>query len=355
MVVGAGFPGFFRNAVRSVFTHTEDDVLGIYNSIDADDNPGSISSFDPPSGVGFELIVQPNGGASRKVGGLYGAYNLALEFARNRYHYVSFLQGDMQLLDWPKDACRKFDRVFSNSTSKVFAVSSSYPCRGAFDRGDGALPLQENVFLDSDFYFDSSKAGTDVGVYSMRLIERENFRFQDTEREVSARLHALGYGLARLVPAQQAFVPWPATVRKQRRIGSDLQLPADSLILKKHSSSRQKNMKSWVRWAEDVILPNGYRTLYPYWPTDTDDPKWIMRRKKVVESMGIGFFAGIDDQGVITSYFRPRGGIRYPSLSFVLKMLVASWSKGQARHLRGRLGFHWRRLLNWRGVRKWEK
>ena len=34
VIVGAGFPPSFRNAVRSVIEHTDDDVLPIYNAID---------------------------------------------------------------------------------------------------------------------------------------------------------------------------------------------------------------------------------------------------------------------------------------------------------------------------------
>jgi len=69
VIVGAGFPSAFRNAVRPVVEQTDHDVLAIYNAIDDFDRPDlQALSLENPCRCA-DAVVRDNSGHP-KVGGL---------------------------------------------------------------------------------------------------------------------------------------------------------------------------------------------------------------------------------------------------------------------------------------------
>ena len=327
VIVGAGFPSSFQNAVRSVVEHTDDDVLAIYNAIDDFDKPDLHALSLAKPGRIVDVVVRDNSGHP-KVGGLYSAYNLALARARSRYHYVSFVQGDMQMMRWDKNTRGLLDSAFSRESPRVFAVGMSFSCRGSHDNG---APLVEDQDRDSgsdDFIIKPLRAVMDVAIYSMDLVDREGFEFERDEGFSCAKMRGRGYGSASLKRPRLAFVPWPAAVRKGLRRGAEPPVGAWESYLKiLEPQEGEKHRSVGGKWAEDLIVPNGYRTLFPYWPTDIYRPKWIKRRRNLVKRMGISFFSGIDSRGRVRSYLWPSEFKRNPKLSYIFYRLATGLLK----------------------------
>lgn len=327
VIVGAGFPSSFRNAVRSVVQHTDDDVLAIYNAIDDYDRPDlqalSLAKLDRC----VDLVVRENSGHN-KVGDLYGAYNLALTLARSRYDYVSFVQGDMQMMTWDKNIHALLDSAFSHESPRVFAVSMVFRPRGLLDYG---VPHVEDPGGDSgsdDFNIVPLRAVLDVAIYSMDLVDREEFEFEVDEEFSCSKMRGRGYVAVELKRPRLAFVPWPATVRNGLRSGTEPPVGLGESYLKTlEPREGEKHRSVGGKWEEDFIVPNGYRTLFPYWPLDTSQPKWIKRRRNLVKTMGISFFSGIDSRGRVRSYLWPSEFKRNPKLSFIFHRLASGYLK----------------------------
>lgn len=322
VIVGAGFPSSFQNAVRSVVEHTDDDVLAIYNAIDDFDKPDLHALSLAKPGRIVDVVVRDNSGHP-KVGGLYSAYNLALARARSRYHYVSFVQGDMQMMRWDRNIRGLLDSAFSRESPRVFSVGMAFGCRGALDVGERRVKGPARDTGSDEFNINPRRAVYDVAIYSMDLVDREGFEFEGDEGSSCAKMRARGYTSATLKRPGVAFVPWPPTVRNGIRRGAEPPLESGESFLKildPQTGDRHRSVGG--RWAEDLIVPNGYRTLFPYWPTDMLRPKWITRRRELVKSMGISFFSGIDSRGRVRSYFWPSEFRRSPKLSYVLHRLA---------------------------------
>lgn len=326
VVVGAGLPGYFLNALRSVLLVATEDVLTIYNSISPDDKPDLAALRDEFPGRIVGSILGDNEGHP-KVGALYSAYNRGLAFADGRYTYVSFMQGDQQMMYWPTDVVLQLGHRFrwvGNAGERVFAVTSSMRCLGAFgiEAAQSSLgpPLDEPVRSGR---FRQSRAVSDVAIYSLRLCRQEKFSFEGDEGSLSRVMVARGFGMTQLDQSCLAFLPWPATVRRGRRRGREVVAPDGTLLLRIRGigGPRIGGLPEGQReWQEHGVVPNFYRTLYPYWPTDIIRPKWIWRRRSLTRSLGISFFAGIDPDGRVSSFLTGSRFRRSPSL---LNVLVA--------------------------------
>ena len=271
------------------------------------------------------MVVQPNRGHP-KVGALYAAHNAGLAAAHGRYRYVSFLQGDMQVMRWPKSMPETIDALFSLTSDKVFCVTTTFPSRGAIDsfKRSHKSPPDQVLKNGQKYVIISSQPCSDVGIYSVRLMESIGFRFREDEGALSKKIGKLGFVAAGLRQPNLASVPWPGSVRKGSPRGSDPRTEDPFLRMgfpTQDDSVRQAN-DSGISWQENCVVPNGYRTLYPYWPTDIVRPKWIARRISITRKMGLGFWTAIDSEGSLGSFLRPSPLRRHPSLPYLLFRLV---------------------------------
>ena len=327
-MVGAGLPSYFVNALRSVLLVSTEDLLTIYNSISPDDKPDLAALREEFPGRIVGSILAGNEGHP-KVGALYSAYNRGLTFADGRYTYVSFIQGDQQMMYWPIDVVSQLDERFrwtGNAGERVFAVGSSMSCLGAFGtelaQSSLAPPLEEPVRSGG---FDRSRAVSDVAIYSLGLCRQEKFSFEGDEGSLSRVMVSRGFGMTQLDQSCLAFLPWPATVRRGRRRGREVVAPDGTLLLRLRGMGGPRVgglLKGQREWQEQVVLPNVYRTLYPYWPTDIIRPKWIWRRVSLNRSLGISFFAGIDPDGRVSSFLTGSRFRRSPRLLNVLAAIL---------------------------------
>lgn len=321
VLVGAGFPHLFLNALNSLLQHTDDDVLAIYNSVSAMDSLDRFRIAEPDERERVKLIERSNDG-HRKVGGLYSAYNFALDWASGSYEYLSLVQGDMQVLRWPKDAYKSVQQAFENPHDPVFCVSTSLRTFGfssstyrSFDSSSGGFGFRLNA----------NRSVSDVGIFQMALVEAEKFRFDAAEGVLSARMLAKGFQMAELERPWLAFVPWPPTVRGGRLLGED---PAQKfgfpVLIENPDSSASALFETTDFWSEIEVVPASYRTLFPYWPTDMQTPKWFHRRLDKCREIGIGFFTTVDSKGNLGSFLWAPWGSRHPSFPSLIARIATA-------------------------------
>jgi len=319
VVVGAGFPGAFSNALRSVLLHTSDDVLAIYNALDAKDFRGLEALELNQFGKRLTVEVRENAPDHEKIGALFSAYNYAIDFATGRYRYLSLIQGDMQMVKKTNDRIEILDATFASKVAKVFLVNT-VAAGGSLHDGVFDEPWSRGNRAS----FEAGMGSNSIGVLNLDLVASEKFRFEHDEASTAEEMRRRGYVIATVGSLiDLAFNPWPGTVRKGVRHGSDLPTSPTGEVFKLiQKSAGEESLQIGRRRVRHVLVPTGFRTLYPYWASDLLQPKWISRRREATKQLGLGFFAGINENGQVTSYLMPSKYRRSPGLVYILWMLV---------------------------------
>jgi len=97
----------------------------------------------------------------------------------------------------------------------------------------------------------------------MDLVDREGLEFEGGEGLFCAKMRGRGYTSATLKKPRVAFVPWPATVRNGLRRGAEPPLGAGkSFLIILEPQESEKHRSDGGKWAEDLIVPSGYRTFF---------------------------------------------------------------------------------------------
>jgi hypothetical protein len=195
---------------------------------------------------------------------------------------------------WSDALVKRLDEIFSAAETSdgpgALCVGTDFPVVGKFVGSH----LQAELVWDPDFgSFADSRVGIgDIGVFSMAAIRRAGFRFVGTEAELGETYRRQGYKVPLLDMPCVAFIPWPATVRKGKVVGTVVKpLPGGMPILSfiKGFTPDQTEL-TWNTdsfWMEDWIRPNGWDCLYPYWPTSIENPKWLKRRLEACRLLGV--------------------------------------------------------------------
>jgi len=295
VVVGAGFPLYFRNAVNSVLRNTQDDVVAIYNSISKMDRPqlGDLLEQAPDR---LQVHERVNDRASRgKVGSLYEAYNFALAVTLGEYNFVHFLQGDMQMIEWSDLVELELIEIFRSEN--VWCVN---PVAYGREKEETLTAVLSPGPTEGSLWWES-RAMTDSGIYSLSKIEKTGFSFLESEASVNLRLSEDGHTLVLLREPLTCFVPWPGVVRNGKRLGREPSVPIDNspLLVKIDQATNvcaQKVDGPFWRYAEDWVEPSGWSCLYPFSFTFLERPSQIALRLKTCRSLGVSFFSVTGDQ-----------------------------------------------------------
>ena len=319
VVVGAGFPQAFSNAVRSVLRHTPDDVLAIYNFVDESDQRALKALKLDRLGRRLTVLARENVSDHYKIGALFSAYNHALEHASGNYNFISFIQGDMQMMKATPDRIELLNAVFSSSEARVFLVNTV--AEGG-SLHDGVFDETWNRGSTPSFNF--SMGSNSIGVLKLDLVASESFRFEQDEGSTAKRMRERGFAIATVGPlVDLAFNPWPGTVRNGVRHGFDVPIGDSESVLKLiQRAPSEEPLQIGNRQVRNIVVPSGFRTLYPYWASDLQKTKWIPRRREAVKALGIGFFAGINENGETSSYLLPSTQERNPGLGYFLWRLL---------------------------------
>jgi len=346
VVVGSGIPGYFSNAINSVLALTTDDVLGIYNYLDDEDFARASESFHGLNGDRLTMALRPNLKRSlTKTGSLYLAYNEAIDSARNKYDYLHFIQADMQLMHWDPETFEEIEVLFQrsgkNGAAPAVCISTVFECKGKWTDQYYLANLIYSPALRTHVYRGVSMS--DVGVFSMRVINELNLRFGGHEVDMQGSLARLGFEMPKLRAPISAFVPWPVTVRNGKLKGlRRLKNYAQPPLLKMREGYPMSDYSKNV-WMEDWVYPNGWKTLHPFWPTDTVSRKWVGRRQERIKQSGQNFWATIDGAGVVRDSVFP-GRRMTPGLFELLAAVSRSYLTDSAQAVLSSLRYRFRML-----------
>ena len=304
VIVGAGLTDYFENSIRACLEVQPHDILGIYNFLDDQDAKRFETISTKFDNSRLTLISRPNDPTNLRVGGLYGAYNLAMQISAEKYEFVNIMQSDMQLMLWDRNVEAEIESMFSYSNDKsrrIVCISTAFPCRGKF-----LAPQYDSMLVsERSLPFQYTNSGmADVGVWSSKEFARSDLAFLGTEGTMQSELSARGFILPVLSTPIVAFVPWPAVVRRGKIRGrqSNIDLAERRLLVLRKEPPNEQG--SAVPWMENSVFPNGWTTLFPYWPTAIDQLKWLQRRADACFELGIPHSSSVGSSGALASSWK---------------------------------------------------
>lgn len=291
VIVGSGSARYLENCVRSVQRNSPHDLLVYYNFQSASDKRSAEAvasrlALDPGT-----FFLQSNDPGVR-TGSLYECYNHALQGSLGKHRYMSFVQADMQMMWWGQNIVEACDRVLDASDLHQRAVLSFYtqfPVAGKrpdyYNVWGGVRPAR----------IPTHPGLVDVGLFSTERAVEAGLWFTGSESSMSESLASRGY-LVGLHPFPfLAPIPYPHNVR-QRRLGNRhlRNLGSEAKILDFTNYGRKLVESEGISsfhpvFMEDVVSPNGWACLNPYWPSDTKGSRWIRARLNVTRKLGQPF------------------------------------------------------------------
>lgn len=287
VVVGAGFPDYLRNCVRSIETLTSDDVLVYYNFVDEADLAAALTvaaGFDEQR---IDFRFQRNNPGARS-GSLYDAYNSALALAHGNYRYVSFTQSDMQMMWWDNKVVSACDAILSRRDSagqRRTCFFTQVPVRGK-------RVEYYSIWGSLDSSDPPAVPGlADVAIYPLKHFHPSTFRFEGTEKELSAFYGGRDTDIALHPYPFLAPIPFPYTLREKRKGANSVKsstYPTPILLTSTNFRDFADFSKETFHpiFMEDTVLPNGWSALSPYWPSDTLGNEWMKIRLEQSRKVG---------------------------------------------------------------------
>ena len=312
VVVGSGSAGQLANCISSVLSLCPSDLVVYYNYQDEQDRRSAQSVLVKSSLQSNQFVLQSNDSQLR-TGSLYSAYNQALARAEGRYRYVSFIQADMQMMWWSHRIIEACDEIRSSS-NKVAPSSmcffSQLPVRGK-------RPDYYSIWRDqSEMSCPSLPGIADVAIFPADVARSEQPFFQGSESEMMEWGRANNFRVGLHPMPFLAPIPFPRTARDMRRTSRQLDRIDKTqplLVLNAPGMALVQNFAGQSLhplYMEDLVVPNGWRCLTPYWPSDTNNAEWVRQRIAVVRQSGTSFFsvAGKTGAGKLLERF-PRPGV----------------------------------------------
>lgn len=304
VVVGAGNVPYFLNAICSLKELGAGDIYAAYNFIDDDDRK-AISRQLPELGGLVQFEVRENNPAAR-TGSLYEANNMALDYARSKYDFVSFVQADMQLMWW--------DSAIVSKSRALLASIGDQPEVSFYTQlpilGKHPSPY-EQWRRDEDLSVYRTHGHVDVCLLPIFGNYNSKFSFVGTEEELSIRRSAEGAILFLHPFPYLAPIPFPTTLRDHKRAPENnsnrTRIPL--LKVRREFAIDFQAEESHPISMEQSVSPNGWSCLFPYWPSDTESGTWFSRRLEFSKRYGQSFFAVIGRSEKVrlfpTSVFSP--------------------------------------------------
>ena len=312
VIVGSGSTPHLENCIDSVLSVCPSDLVVYYNYQDEQDRQAAQTIVAESSLSINQFVLQPNE-SKHRTGSLYSAYNQALSRAAGRYRYVSLIQADMQMMWWSQriiDAC---DEIRSNTKG----VAPSSMCFFSQLPVRGKRPDYYSIWGDySAMSCPSLRGFADVAIFPVdsALSKQPFFRGSESEMMEWGKANNFRVGLHPM--PFLAPIPFPKTVRDLHPTGREIKQIDKAQPLLVLNAAGMELVRNFGRqslhplYMEDLVVPNGWRCLTPYWPSDTNDTEWMRQRIAAVKQGGTSFFsvAGIKVNGKFMQLF-PRPGI----------------------------------------------
>lgn len=333
VIVGAGIPRYFINAVESVLELTDHEILGLYNYRSLTE----LDSFEDLSNNSrVRLVFDRNTPlTSSKTGSLYASYNRALDHAVDNYDFLHLMQADMQLMHWDKEVEKKCFEIFQKSRlpgmTPAIAIRPYFDSRSRWTTARHQSVVKFDPTLSTHVLKNHSM--TDCAIFDAKEITRCNLRFEGTERDMQHKLSQLGYEMPTLPTPVVAFVPWPVTVRGNKLVGKAQLKRYPKGPLLKLKAGYPKDLSTFP-WMEDWVFPRGWTALFPYWLSDIQGVKWFRRRRDFMAENGSRFWASVDESALVLPGGLARKFVT-PSRSRVIALvavaLTSDWIKRKYR------------------------
>ena len=293
LVAGFGIYEYFVNSINSVLKYDKfSDLLILITG-----NPKFFGWKSTPSNLCFDYIhdeilrvenfiknLKVNNKVTikriatdsiGKTGSLYDAYNYALNFAKkNNYDYLNVIQNDMQLLFWNNNLIQLIEELFKKNANAI-QINSGFPRKGSHPNFyKSSLNNFKEIYLVSikkkkNIFYLNNGIG-DWGIIDLSRAYDANLFFEKNETFMSTEYYKRGF-ISLFCPVPYIGVlPWPATVRKNKIIGTPLNLWNNDLLLKSVTEELFYDLVSFNKelWQEDWVKTFGWYALNPCYYTD---------------------------------------------------------------------------------------
>lgn len=283
VIVGHKFPNYFENAVNSVLLLTgNDDVLVVDNASNEPEITRRLRVL-AESQSRVRLVLRTTNDISRnsKVGGLYEAYNEAMQYALERgYDYVHIMQHDMQLLWWDDSVMERARQIFAEFSECVNIQMMAY--HRLFQLSDSMEYLKPKLMFLPRYGL------TDTGLYDMVKWRARSMRFCNREQEHARKYAGEGLKVFCHPLPTVAPIPWPAVVRGGKVIGREVE-PCQEFLLQPLSPTEIAHVKESTDpvWQEDICIPWGWSCLTPYWVSDLRSLNYLVCLYRSIQRDGI--------------------------------------------------------------------
>lgn len=299
VVVGAGNVPYFLNAICSLKELGAGDIYAVYNFIDDDDRRAISLQYRELGGL-VQFEVRENNPTAR-TGSLYEANNMALDYARSKYEFVSFVQADMQVMWWDSAIVSR-SRALLASLGDQPEVSfyTQLPILGKHPRP------YERWSRDEDLSVYRTHGHVDVCLLPIFGAYNSQFIFEGSEKEMSVSRSASAADLILHPFPYIAPIPFPSTLRDRGRRRSED--PEDAvfpiLVVRKHFAVDFQATEAHPVSMEQSVGPNQWSCLFPYWPSDTLSGLWFVRRIEFSKLHKQNLFATINSNGQVNKFPR---------------------------------------------------
>lgn len=322
VIVGAGQVHYFLNAIQSVRRFGAGDIYACYNWVDEADLE-SLERVSPRVlSMTSNLDVRKNESTFR-TGSLYEANNGALEYARGRYRFASFMQADMQLMWWDEKILNEADRIISQHQQDQDEISfyTQLPVLGKHANPYAAWVRNE---ITGTF---TQHSHVDVCLVPLDRGLNSNLRFDENERSMMISAEQSGTMLHWHPYPYLAPIPFPQTTRHRKGPG-DMQVTDGGAVLDVAPGySADFSLAELHPFSmERCVVPRGWQSAYPFWPSDTKGTEWIRRRLDYKRQTNGHLFSHVDqNQAFSRSFFgHYRPGTRKILWSLMLLISVES-------------------------------
>lgn len=288
VIVGAGNVAYFINCIRSISRFEEGEIFAVYNWIDHGDLLAIEAERHEIEGFVSRLLVQKNVQNTR-TGSLYKANNLGLEYARQGFRYVNFVQADMQMMWWDHNILERAEAITNSHCARGFDTIfffTQLPVRGK----------KSNVY-DGWSWDDHACTFRTTGFADVCLIPlfdglNREFSFLGDEASMSDAFSEQGSALFYHPHPFLAPIPFPDNVRDHKQRGTKVAGKTRSDILRINPQFLVDLNASSLHplVMEDAVFPNGWACATPYWPSDTTSSTWLRRKYNILRADPLSLF-----------------------------------------------------------------
>jgi len=287
VVVGAGNVSHFANSIRSVDRFRAGEIFAVYNWVGSDDKREIEREKREIEKFVSTLVIQQNKEGTR-TGSLYAANNLGLERAKQGFDYVNFIQADMQMMWWNNRFLERAQELTHWHVARGFTAISFFtqmPVRG-----------KKQNYYDEWRYDEDAGAFRTIGFADVCLIPlldglNNEFKFVGDETRMSDERRALHSTLVYHPYPFIAPIPFPDNVREISKKKSKAARGHEPLLKVNPEFAVDLRRQSFhPLFMEDVVFPNGWACTTPYWPSDTANSTWLLRKWHTLSSDPLSLF-----------------------------------------------------------------